>query len=52
MRVMVCLDGFGFVLEPLFPVTKGIRLLGINLSSFGENQLESEPQLSLSFQAD
>ena len=34
------------LLEPLFPVTKGIRLLGLTL---GEKQLESEPQLSLSF---
>ena len=40
------------LLEPLFPVTKGIRLLGITLSSLGEKQLESEPQLSLSFSAD
>ena len=37
------------LLEPLFPVTKGIRLLGVTLSSLGEKQLESEPQLSLSF---
>jgi len=36
------------LLEPLFPVTKGIRLLGMTLSSLGE-QPESEPQLSLSF---
>jgi DNA polymerase-4 len=36
------------LLEPLFPVTKGIRLLGITLSSLGEKQLESKPQLSLS----
>jgi DNA polymerase IV len=36
------------LLEPLFPVTKGIRLLGTTLSSLGENQPESEPQLSLS----
>ena len=35
------------LLEPLFPVTKGI-LLGLTLSSLGEKQLESEPQLSLS----
>jgi DNA polymerase-4 len=35
------------LLEPLFPVTKGIRLLGMTLSSLGEKQLESEPQLSL-----
>jgi nucleotidyltransferase/DNA polymerase involved in DNA repair len=37
------------LLEPLFPVTKGIRLLGMSLSSLGEKRLESEPQLSLSF---
>jgi hypothetical protein len=37
------------LLEPLFPVTKGIRLLGMTLSSLGEKQLESELQLSLSF---
>jgi DNA polymerase IV len=36
------------LLEPLFPVTKGIRLLGITLSSLGEKHPESEPQLSLS----
>jgi DNA polymerase-4 len=36
------------LLEPLFPVTKGIRLLGITFSSFSEKQLEREPQLSLS----
>jgi hypothetical protein len=37
------------LLEPLFPVTKGIRLLGMTLSPLGEKQPESEPQLSLSF---
>src|ERR1700738_3051496 len=37
------------LLEPLFPVTKGIRLLGMSLSSLGGKQLESGPQLSLSF---
>ena len=36
------------LLEPLFPVTKGIRLLGITLSALSEKQLEREPQLSLS----
>jgi DNA polymerase IV len=36
------------LLEPLFPVTKGIRLLSMTLSSLGEKHLESEPQLSLS----
>jgi DNA polymerase IV len=37
------------LLEPLFPVTKGIRLLGMTLSSLGEKQLDSEPQLRQSF---
>jgi DNA polymerase IV len=37
------------LLEPLFPVTKGIRLLGMTLSSLGEKELECEPQLRLSF---
>src|ERR1700726_1627218 len=37
------------LLEPLFPVPKGIRLLGITLSSLAEKQLESDPQLNLSF---
>jgi DNA polymerase-4 len=37
------------LLEPLFPVTKGIRLLGMTLSSLGEKHQESEPPLSLSF---
>src|ERR1700720_1907659 len=37
------------LLEPLSPVTKGIRLLGMTLSSLGEQHPESEPQLSLSF---
>ena len=36
------------LLEPLFPLAKGIRLLGITLSSLSEKQLEREPQLSLS----
>jgi DNA polymerase-4 len=36
------------LLQPLFPVSKGIRLLGVTLSSLGEQQPESEPQLSLS----
>ena len=35
-------------LEPLFPVTKGIRLLGITLKALSEKQLEREPQLRLS----
>jgi len=37
------------LLEPLFPVSKGIRLLGMTLSSLGEKHQESEPQLSPSF---
>ena len=37
------------LLGPLFPVTKGIRLLGMTLSSLGGKQLESEPQLRLLF---
>ncbi len=35
------------LLEPLFPITKGTRLLGMTLSSLGGKQLESEPQLRL-----
>ncbi|QBR72790.1 DNA polymerase IV [Beijerinckiaceae bacterium] len=35
------------LLEPLFPVSKGIRLLGITLSSLGETQSKSERQLRL-----
>ena len=36
------------LLEPdCLLVTKGIRLLGMTLSSLGEQQLESEPQLRL-----
>ncbi|MEK9968655.1 MAG: DNA polymerase IV [Ferrovibrio sp.] len=39
------------LMQPLFPVTKGIRLLGVTLSSLGEEaeevQDEGEPQLRL-----
>ena len=35
------------LLEPLLPASKGIRLLGVSLSSLGEEQLKSERQLSL-----
>ena len=39
------------VMRPLFPVTKGIRLLGVTLSSLGEEDESPEetapPQLSL-----
>jgi DNA polymerase-4 len=39
------------LLEPLFPVAKGIRLLGISLSSLsaGEDQRERELSLPLPF---
>jgi len=36
------------LLEPLFPVSKGIRLLGITLSSLNEKQPDGQPQLALS----
>jgi DNA polymerase-4 len=36
------------LLDPLFPVGKGVRLLGVSLSSLGEQQSENEHQLSLS----
>jgi DNA polymerase-4 len=44
------LEQFGYaLLEPLFPVAKGVRLLGISLSSLaGENAGESELSLPLS----
>jgi DNA polymerase IV len=35
------------LLEPLFPVAKGIRLLGISLSSLAAAEAEREPELSL-----
>jgi DNA polymerase-4 len=35
------------LLEPLFPVTKGIRLLGITLSSLSEMKAENERQVGL-----
>jgi DNA polymerase-4 len=35
------------LLEPLFPVAKGIRLLGISLSSLAAEQAEREPEFSL-----
>ena len=35
------------LLEPLFPVAKGIRLLGVSLSSLAEEQAEREPEFSL-----
>jgi DNA polymerase IV len=36
------------LLEPLFPVKKGIRLLGVTLSSFGDERTGRERQLRLS----
>jgi DNA polymerase IV len=36
------------LLEPLFPVKKGIRLLGVTLSSFGDEKAARERQLRLS----
>jgi DNA polymerase-4 len=35
------------LLELLFPVAKGIRLLGISLSSLAEEEAEREPEFSL-----
>ena len=35
------------LLEPLFPVARGIRLLGVSLSSLAEEQAEREPEFSL-----
>jgi DNA polymerase-4 len=35
------------LLEPLFPVSNGVRLLGISLSSLGAEQSEGEPEFSL-----
>jgi DNA polymerase IV len=36
------------LLEPLFPVTKGVRLLGLSLSSLEAEEAERERQVSLS----
>ena len=36
------------LLESLFPVSKGIRLLGVTLSSFGDETTGRERQLRLS----
>jgi DNA polymerase-4 len=36
------------LLKPLFPVARGIRLLGLALSSLGAEQAEHERQFSLS----
>jgi DNA polymerase-4 len=36
------------LLEPLFPVTKGVRLLGLSLSSLAVEEAERQRQVSLS----
>jgi DNA polymerase-4 len=36
------------LLEPIFPVAKGIRLLGISLSSLGAEEPEGKREFSLS----
>jgi len=36
------------LLEPLFPTAKGIRLIGVTMSTFEEDRHEEENQLSLS----
>jgi DNA polymerase-4 len=35
------------LLEPLFPVPRGVRLLGISLSSLAVEEPEREPEFSL-----
>src|ERR1700720_2858395 len=35
------------LLEPLFPVAKGVRLLGVSLSSLAAEEAEREPEFSL-----
>jgi len=35
------------LLESLFPVTKGVRLLGLSLSSLAAEEAERESQISL-----
>ncbi len=37
------------LLEPLFPVKKGVRLLGVSLSSLATEEAEGEHQVNLSF---
>jgi DNA polymerase-4 len=42
------LEQFGnALLEPLFPVPRGVRLLGISLSSLAVEEPEREPEFSL-----
>jgi nucleotidyltransferase/DNA polymerase involved in DNA repair len=48
VRTRAELEQFGdALLEPLFPVATGIRLLGISLSSLGAAEAEREPEFSL-----
>ena len=35
------------LLEPVFPVAKGVRLLGVSLSSLAVEEAEREPEFSL-----
>ena len=35
------------LLEPLFPVAKGVRLLGVSLSSLAVEEAEREPEFGL-----
>src|SRR6266849_986893 len=35
------------LLEPIFPVTKGVRLLGVSLSSLGAEETETEHEITL-----
>jgi DNA polymerase-4 len=37
------------LLRPLFPVARGVRLLGVSLSSLGAKEAEREPEFSLPF---
>ena len=39
------------LLELLFPVTKGVRLLGVSLSSLSLKEAERDPNFSLPFKA-
>src|SRR5215831_3269689 len=48
IRTRIELEQLGnALLEPLFPVARGIRLLGVSLSSLAEEQAEREPEFSL-----
>jgi DNA polymerase-4 len=37
------------LLDSIFPVSKGVRLLGISMSSFGDEEISDKHQLLLSF---